>query len=372
MSKVIDRLAHLEEHFKRLDERLADPELMADRLRFTEVVKERSSLEKLMEVYHAFQKGDQELRQARELASDVSCEEELRAMAAEEAAELEAQQKKLEHRLKLLLLPKDPLDDKDILVEIRAGAGGDEAGLFAGDVQRMYLRYAENQKWKTELLSSHEGSVGGFKEVVFAVKGQSVYRRMKYESGVHRVQRIPVTESGGRIHTSTITVAIMPEAEEVDIKIDPNDLRVDVFRSSGPGGQSVNTTDSAVRLTHEPSGIVISCQDEKSQIKNRAKAMTILRAKLYALEEERLASERSSKRKSQVGTGDRSERIRTYNFPQGRLTDHRIGLTLYRLGEILEGELDEVVEALIAADQEEMLESFESDLTYGTEGRSGS
>lgn len=363
MSKVIQRLAHLEEHFKRLDERLADPEIMADRLRFTELVKERSSLEKLMEVYHRYRKGDEDLRQARELAADGSCEEEIRAMAAEEAAELEERQAELERRLKILLLPSDPLDDKDILVEIRAGAGGDEASLFAGDVQRMYLRFAESKGWKTELMASHESSVGGFKEVVFAVKGEAVYRHMKYESGVHRVQRIPVTESGGRIHTSTITVAIMPEAEEVDVTIDPNEIRVDVFRSSGPGGQSVNTTDSAVRVTHLPTGIVVSCQDGKSQLKNKAKALTILRSKLLALEEERLASERSSQRKNQVGTGDRSERIRTYNFPQGRLTDHRIGLTLYRLPEVLEGDLTEVVESLIRADQEAQLSAFESGLT---------
>ena len=269
--------------------------------------------------------------------------------------EAEGRAGELEERIKVLLLPVDPRDRKDVIMEIRAGAGGEEAGLFAGDLYRMYTRYAERRGWRTEPLSSSPSELGGFKEVIFSVRGEGAYSRLKFESGVHRVQRIPVTESGGRIHTSTATVAVLPEAEEVEVDIDPADLRVDVFRSTGPGGQSVNTTDSAVRITHLPTGVVVTCQDEKSQLQNREKAMRILRARLLRMEQERQRREQAEERRSQVGTGDRSERIRTYNFPQGRVTDHRIGMTLYRLEEVLDGDLDELIEALATADRAERL-----------------
>jgi peptide chain release factor 1 len=270
-----------------------------------------------------------------------------------EAAENRTEE--LEQRIKVLLLPPDPRDRKDVIMEIRAGAGGQEASLFAGDLYRMYTRYADRRGWQTELLSSSPSELGGFKEIIFSVRGKGAYSRMKYESGVHRVQRIPVTESGGRIHTSTATVAVLPEAEEVEVTIDPADLRVDVFRSTGPGGQSVNTTDSAVRVTHVPTGVVVSCQDEKSQLQNREKALRILRARLLREEQERQQREQAEERRSQVGTGDRSERIRTYNFPQGRISEHRVGLTVYRLEDVLDGDLEEIIEALDSADRAERL-----------------
>ena len=278
-------------------------------------------------------------------------DEEMRELAKEELNSSKARIEELEQELKILLLPKDPNDDKNVIVEIRAGAGGDEAALFAYEIYRMYVKYAERNRWKSELISVNENGIGGFKEVVFMISGQGAYSKLKYESGVHRVQRVPETESQGRFHTSTITVAIMPEAEEVDVELDMNDCKIDVFRASGNGGQCVNTTDSAVRLTHIPTGIVISCQDEKSQIKNKEKALKVLRAKLYELELEKKQSEEAAARRSQVGTGDRSEKIITYNFPQGRVTDHRIKLTLHRLDDILGGDLDEVIDSLIAADQ---------------------
>ena len=282
---------------------------------------------------------------------DTESDEELRELAKEELAQGKADVECLEQKIKILLLPKDPNDEKNVIVEIRAGAGGDEAALFAAELFRMYQKYAETQRWKIDMMNLNESGIGGCKEVVFMIEGNGAYSKLKYESGVHRVQRIPVTESGGRIHTSTATVAIMPEAEEVDVQLDLNDCRFDVFRSSGNGGQCVNTTDSAVRLTHIPTGIVISCQDEKSQLKNRDKALKVLRSRLYELELEKAHDAEAAARKSQVGTGDRSEKIRTYNFPQGRLTDHRIGLTIYKLEKVMDGDIQEIIDACIAADQ---------------------
>jgi peptide chain release factor 1 len=282
-------------------------------------------------------------------------DEDFKELVKEELAENKKRVEPLENEIKMLLLPKDPNDDKNVIVEIRGGAGGDEAALFAADLYRMYIMYAESNRWKTELMSLNENGIGGFKEVIFMIKGQGAYSKLKYESGVHRVQRIPATESGGRIHTSTVTVAIMPEVEELDVELNLNDVRVDVFRSSGNGGQSVNTTDSAVRVTHMPTGIVVSCQDGKSQLKNKDKALTVLRARLYEMEQAKQHAEQAAEKKSQVGTGDRSERIRTYNFPQGRVTDHRVGLTLHKLDQILNGDIEEVISTLTTVDQTEKL-----------------
>ena len=278
-------------------------------------------------------------------------------MARQEVKQLERDIERLEHELKLLLIPKDPLDHKNTIMEIRAGTGGDEASLFAADLYRMYSRYAESKGWRTEIMSASETEVGGYKEIVLSISGQQIFGNLKFESGVHRVQRVPTTESGGRIHTSAVTVAVLPEAEDTDVQLNPEDLRIDVFRSSGPGGQSVNTTDSAVRITHEPSGLVVSCQDEKSQHKNKAKALRILKARLYEIEEQKKQQERASARKSQIGSGDRSERIRTYNFPQNRVSDHRINLTLHKLDNVIQGSLDELIEALKLSEQEQLLHS---------------
>lgn len=344
--KLEDIVLRLEEVLNQLQE----PDVANDQNRFRKLMKEQAELTPIVEAYKEYKACKQNIEDSLELLNEES-DEEMRELAKEELNESKARVEELENELKILLLPKDPNDDKNVIVEIRAGAGGDEAALFAAEIYRMYVHYADSRRWKTEMISLNENGIGGFKEVVFMITGQGAYSRMKYESGVHRVQRVPETESGGRIHTSTITVAIMPEAEEVDVQIDMNDCKFDVFRASGNGGQCVNTTDSAVRLTHLPTGIVISCQDEKSQLKNKDKALKVLRARLYELEQEKQHDAETEARRSQVGTGDRSEKIRTYNFPQGRVTDHRIKLTLHKLDTILNGDLDEIIDSLIAADQ---------------------
>ena len=351
---MFERVQELEDKYNLLSQKISDPETISDQAAWRSYRKEHSDLSPIVEKYREYKKAGQDLADAKDML-DQSNDEELRQLAKEEIRLLQDQIDSSAGELMVLLLPKDPNDEKNVIVEIRSGAGGDEAALFAGDLFRMYMRYAERRRWKTEILNANESDIGGFKEIVFMIQGKSVYSRMKYESGVHRVQRIPVTESGGRIHTSTVTVAVLPEAEEVDVDLNMNDVRIDVFRSSGNGGQSVNTTDSAIRVTHFPTGIVISCQDEKSQLKNKDKALKILRAKLYDLELEKQRSQVSAERRSQVGTGDRSERIRTYNFPQNRVTDHRVDLTLHRLDMVLDGDLDEIMDTLITTAQAEKL-----------------
>ena len=347
---MFDRLEELVDKLDTINNQLTDPDVVSDQNKFRKLMKEQSDLSPIVEKYHEYKDAKTTIEDSLEILEEES-DEELREMAKEEMNEAKANLETIEQELKILLLPKDPNDSKNVIVEIRAGAGGDEAALFAYEVYRMYQKYVDQFKWKVELMSVNENGIGGFKEVSFMINGQGAYSRLKYESGVHRVQRIPATESGGRIHTSTITVAIMPEAEEVDVQLDMNDCRFDVFRASGNGGQCVNTTDSAVRLTHIPTGIVISCQDEKSQLKNKDKAIKVLRARLYDLEQSKAHDAEAELRKSQIGTGDRAEKIRTYNFPQGRVTDHRIKLTLHRLDDILNGDLDEIIDSLTAADQ---------------------
>lgn len=342
---MFDRLESLRHRFEKIEETMADPAVVSDRKAYQELVRERSSLEGVVAAYDRYLLLKGQLCEARELLEGEE-DREMEEFLSAEAEELERALGEQGERLKVLLLPKDERADKDVIVEIRAGTGGDEAALFAGDLYRMYARFAERNGWKPELLSSSPADVGGFKEIIFALKGRGVWLRMKYESGVHRVQRVPFTESSGRIHTSTATVAILPEAEDVDIHIDPADLKIDVFRSTGPGGQSVNTTDSAVRVTYRPTGMVVSCQDEKSQLQNKEKAIRILRARLLEEALRQRQAEEAEQRRRQVGTGERSEKIRTYNYPQGRVTDHRIGLTVHRLEAILDGSLDEVVDAL--------------------------
>ena len=344
--KLDDMLLRLEEIMNLLSE----PSVMADPARFQKLMKEQGELTPIAEVYQQYKKCRETILDSLAMLDEES-DEEMRQMLKEELSEARSSVEPLEEKLKIMLLPRDPNDEKNVIVEIRAGAGGDEAALFAAEVYRMYVHYAEMQRWRVETMDAEEIGIGGLKYVSFMITGKGAYSRLKYESGVHRVQRVPETESGGRIHTSTITVAIMPEAEEVDVKLDMNDCRFDVFRASGNGGQCVNTTDSAVRLTHIPTGIVISCQDEKSQLKNKDKAIKVLRAKLYDLELQKAHDAQAQERRSQVGTGDRSEKIRTYNFPQGRVTDHRINLTLYRLEKILDGDLNEIIDSCIAADQ---------------------
>ena len=351
---MFDKLDSIEKRFKELEAQLSDSTIMQDMKKYSELMKEHASAKEIVDSYQVYKKTVSQLEEAREMAGSES-DPELKEMAKEEIKQLEEQKENQIKELRTLLIPKDPLDLKNIIIEIRAGTGGDEAALFAADLFRMYSKYAELKKWKIEIMSSHESGLGGFKEIVFSVSGKNVYENMKFESGVHRVQRIPETESGGRIHTSAVTVAVLPEAEETDIQINPEDLKIDVYRSSGPGGQCVNTTDSAVRMTHIPTGLVVICQDEKSQIKNRAKALRVLRSRLYEMEEAKKQKERSEARKSQVGSGDRSERIRTYNFPQNRLTDHRINLTLYKLDLIINGELDELLDALKIEFREQLL-----------------
>ena len=350
---ILERLREIEERFLELERSLADPQLFSDPERYQRLAKEHKSLAPLVSAFREWKEVAGREEEARELLREG--DEELKELAREELRELEGRAEELESRLKRLLLPRDPNDDKNIFLEIRAGAGGEEAALFAADLFRMYQRYAERQGWKFTPMDLNVTGLGGFKEAIVLIEGRGAYSRLKFESGVHRVQRVPETESGGRIHTSTVTVAVLPEAEDVEVEVDPDDLKIDVYRASGPGGQHVNVTDSAVRITHVPTGIVVQCQDERSQHKNREKAMRILRARLKDMMERELAERIAKERKSQVGTGDRSERIRTYNFPQNRVTDHRIGLTLHKLEAILDGELDEIVEALIAHSQAEEL-----------------
>ncbi len=357
---MIDKLEELLAKFEDMQAKVGDPSVIADQAQFRAMMKELSAITPIIEKYKEWQKVNKEMQDNREMLESGELDEEMRALAREELQLNKEASEELLQEIKIMLLPKDANDEKNVIMEIRGGAGGDEAALFAYNLYRMYAHYAERRRWKTELLSVNENDLGGFKEVVFSISGKGAYARLKYESGVHRVQRVPETESQGRIHTSTVTVAVLPEAEDVDVELDVNDVRVDVFRSSGNGGQSVNTTDSAVRLTHVPTGIVISCQDEKSQLKNKDKAFKILRAKLYEIELERQQNEMSAARKSQVGTGDRAERIRTYNYPQGRVSDHRIGLTLHKLEQILNGDMDEVLEALITTDQAKKLAASEN------------
>ena len=351
---MLDKLKSIENRFNEINEQIIDPDVISNTQLYTELLKEHSHLEPIVNAYRKYADVMDQLDSNREMLQEND-DDEFKEMILEDIDMLESEKEELEHEIKILLIPKDPNDEKNVIVEIRAGVGGDEAALFAGDLLRMYTRYTERQNWKLELLSTNEIGIGGYKEAVFSIEGKGAYSRLKYESGTHRVQRIPDTESSGRIHTSAITVAVLPEAEDVEVNIDPNDLRIDVYRSSGNGGQSVNTTDSAVRITHEPSGIVVTCQDEKSQHKNRDKALKILKARLYEIEQKKQQAERASDRKSQIGSGDRSERIRTYNFPQGRVTDHRIGLTLYKLNDVLDGDIDEFIDALIVQDQAQQM-----------------
>jgi peptide chain release factor 1 len=343
---ITQKLDQLDKRFSELTEQMADASVIADGERYRKVAREHRVLEETVTRYREWKRADGELAQARAMLQDRDAE--MRDMATEEIARLEPDIARLEEELKVLLLPRDPNDEKDVLLEIRAGTGGDEATLFAAEIFRMYSRYAEGQGWKMEVTASSESSVGGLKEVIALVNGEKVYSKLKYEGGVHRVQRVPATEQQGRVHTSAITVAVLPEADEVEIKLEAKDVRIDTFCSSGPGGQSVNTTYSAVRLTHLPTGLVVSCQDEKSQIKNRAKAERVLRSRLYELELEKQQAVVGAERRSMVGAGDRSEKIRTYNFPQNRVTDHRIGFTLHQLDAVMDGKLDPIIEALIA------------------------
>jgi peptide chain release factor 1 len=357
MVELLEKIKTYEDTYNRIAEKLSSPEIAGDPEKIREFGKKISELEDIVRTAKKYREVIASIEEAREMIKSEK-DEEMKQYLQDELEKSRDELDKTEKKLKLFLTPKDPNDTKNVLVEIRAGAGGDEAGLFAAVLYRMYTRYAESRKWHHSILSSNAQGIGGFKEIIFEVNGKSVYSDMKYESGVHRVQRIPVTESSGRIHTSTATVAVLPEAEEVDVKIEHKDLKIDVFRSTGPGGQSVNTTDSAVRITHLPTGIVISCQDEKSQLQNKEKALRILRAKLLEAEQQKQMDEQTAKRRTQIGTGDRSERIRTYNYPQGRITDHRINLTLYKLEEILEGNIEELIDALRTADEEKKLENL--------------
>lgn len=347
---MFDKLEALEEKFKIISEKISDPEIISDQDSWRKYMKEHSDLSPIIEKYREYKSVKKTITDDKKMLEDGE-DRELEELIKAELQESEQRLKEVSGELKILLLPKDPNDEKNVIIEIRGGTGGEEAALFAADLMRMYSMYSENQRWKIDILNSSPTDIGGYKEVCFSVEGKGAYSRLKFESGVHRVQRVPSTESGGRIHTSAVTVAVLPEVEEVEVEIDANDLRIDVFRAGGPGGQCVNTTDSAVRITHIPTGIVVSCQDEKSQFKNKDKAMKILRSRIYDAMEAQRHKEIADERKSQVGSGDRSERIRTYNFPQGRVTDHRINLTLYKLEQVLNGSLDELIDALITADQ---------------------
>ncbi len=353
---MFEKLAAIEKRFDELSGKMSDPAIISLQNEFQKYAREQSELVDIVKEYREWKKNNQELEDNQALLEEES-DPEMQELARMEIESLTEQTKKNEQELKKLLLPKDPRDEKSVIMEIRAGTGGDEAGLFAADLYRMYSRYAERQKWKVEILTSNETGVGGFKEIVLNIRGKAVYSKLKYEAGTHRVQRVPTTETQGRIHTSAVTVAILPEVEDVDVKINPSDLKIDVFRSSGPGGQSVNTTDSAVRITHVPSGIVVSCQDEKSQHKNKERGMKVLRARIYDEEQRKQQEALAADRRQQVGTGDRSERIRTYNFPQERISDHRIGFTMHKLTQAMEGELDEMVEALVLHFQAEALKN---------------
>lgn len=354
---MFDKLDFILEKYEELSKKVSDPDVIAKQKEWQKLMKEMSDLEPIVKEYTAYKKAKEELEEAKEIL-DMEDDEELREMAREELKANEAAIEEYTDNLKILLLPKDPNDDKNVILEIRAGTGGDEAALFGSDLLRMYLRYSERMRWKTELIESNETEIGGVKEVVMLIKGKGAYSRLKYESGVHRVQRVPETESGGRVHTSAASVAVMPEVDDVEVNLDPNDVRVDVYRASGNGGQCVNTTDSAVRLTHMPTGLVVTCQDEKSQIKNKEKAFKVLKSRLFDLMQQEQNDKIAAERKSQIGSGDRSERIRTYNFPQSRITDHRINLTLYKLDSFLDGDLDEVIDALITEDQAEKMRDF--------------
>ncbi|MFB6498880.1 peptide chain release factor 1 [Bacillus haynesii] len=356
---MLDRLKSIEDRYEKLNELLSDPEVVNDPKKLREYSKEQSDLQETVEVYRRYRSASEQLSDAKAMLEE-KLDADMREMVKEEISELQEEIEALTDQLKVLLIPKDPNDDKNVIMEIRGAAGGEEAALFAGNLYRMYSRYAELQGWKTEVMEANTTGTGGYKEIIFMINGSGAYSRLKYENGAHRVQRVPETESGGRIHTSTATVACLPEAEEVEVDIHEKDIRVDTFASSGPGGQSVNTTMSAVRLTHLPTGVVVSCQDEKSQIKNKEKAMKVLRARIYDKFQQEAQAEYDQNRKSAVGTGDRSERIRTYNFPQNRVTDHRIGLTIQKLDQILEGKLDEVIDALIVEDQASKLQEAES------------
>ena len=355
---MFERFADLDEKISHLEGRLSDPQLVGNQKEYQKVVREHSHLVKLNNKYQEYMKVQQEILDNRVILFDETEDQEMKDLARAELEDLAEQERQLDQEMKIILLPKDPNDDKNIFLEIRAGTGGDEAALFTGDLFRMYSRFAENMGWKVEIMSSNPIGIGGFKEIIALISGEQVYSKLKYESGVHRVQRVPETETQGRIHTSAVTVAILPEADEVELNIDMNELKFDVFRSSGPGGQSVNTTDSAVRVTHLPTGLVVICQDEKSQHKNKAKALVVLRARLLDQMERERHDKISQDRKSQVGSGDRSERIRTYNFPQGRMTDHRINLTLYKLDSIMSGKIEDVIFPLIAHDQAEKLKNI--------------
>ena len=355
---MLDKLDFMEEKYSELSIKVSDPDIIADQNQWRKYVKEMSEMEPIINKYKEYKKVKEDFDSTKEMLGESGLDEELRELAKLECSELEDKLETCTKELQVLLLPKDPNDEKNVIIEIRAGTGGEEAALFAGNLLRMYMRYAERKNWKVEIMDLNETGIGGVEEAVIMISGRGAYSRLKYESGVHRVQRVPETESSGRIHTSAATVAVLPEIDDVEVEINLNDVRVDVFRSSGNGGQSVNTTDSAVRLTHEPTGIVVTCQDEKSQLKNKEKAFKVLRAKLYDLKLQEVNKEISQERRSQVGSGDRSERIRTYNYPQGRITDHRIGLTIYKLDSFLDGELDEVIAALITSDQAEKMKNF--------------
>ena len=354
---MLEKLEEINSRFEKLTEELGQPEVVQDQNRYRKLTQEHAGLQEIVEAYQLYLKIQQQLEDNRVLSEDKDEDPEIRKLADQEIQELNLQTQKMQKQIELLLMPKDPDDSRNIIIEIRAGTGGDEAALFARDLFQMYAHYAESQKWRLKLMNESKNDLGGFKEITFSIEGKEVYSRLKYEGGVHRVQRVPKTETQGRIHTSAATVAVLPEVEDVEVEINPGDLRIDVYRSSGPGGQSVNTTDSAVRITHIPSGLVVICQNEKSQLKNKSQALKVLRARLYEKELEAQQSETAEKRRGMVGSGDRSERIRTYNFPQGRLTDHRINLTLYKLEDILFGNLELVIDPLLSYYQAELLKA---------------